>query len=390
MTTIWLIALSGLTAVYAAALAYLKRGLRGLGENQAQAKKLPTVTVIVSARNEALHIGRLFECLKAQDYPPELLEFCIVDDRSEDSTFARIEAFARECPRVIPLRIHDTVPHLAPKKRAIDLAIRRSRGEVLLLTDADAQPGPQWVRRIAGLFGDDVAMVCAYAAYRPRATRLQRLLALDFFSLAAVGAAGIGAGRALTCAGSNLAYRRKTYYAVGGFEKIAAVVSGDDDLFLHEVQRQRVGRILYLPDPAATVDTSPPETLRQFFWQRVRFASKGRYYARSFTAGLVAVYGLNLLLGGGSMLSLLLGDWMWLMVIGVLWIVKASAEYAFLSEAAEIFGETALLKFFLPAAVLHPFYVIIFAALGQFLTFRWKGERFVRRLSSQKVADVAP
>jgi cellulose synthase/poly-beta-1,6-N-acetylglucosamine synthase-like glycosyltransferase len=318
----------------------------------------------------------------------ELLEFCIIDDRSSDSTFAHIEAFAQELPNVKPLRITGTVPHVAPKKRAIDLGIRRSSGEIILVTDADTRPGENWVRSFATRFSDDVAMICGYSPYHPRRNFWQKVLALEYFSLAAVSAAGIGIGMPLTCTGSNIAYRRRAYYAIGGFEKIASFISGDDDLLLHEMHQRGAGRILYLPQPAAAAKTRPPESWQQFFWQRIRFASKGRHYKAKMTAGLVAVYVMNVLLGGGLLAALALGQWPLLGGILAVWTAKASIELIFLKRAAGLFGEKRLLRHFPVSSLMHPFYIILFGVLGQFMSFRWKGERYRRKLAAKSTTGA--
>ncbi|MCI0698775.1 glycosyltransferase, partial [candidate division KSB1 bacterium] len=359
MPTTLLILLACLVLLYVITLFYFYRGFRFLNYPRHDGNPLPTVSVIIPARNEAHHIDELFKSLRRQNYPPELLEFCIIDDRSDDETFARIETGARELKNVIPLRIIDTVPHVAPKKRAIDLGIRRSSGEIILVTDADCRPGENWVRSFATRFSSDVVMVCGYAPYHPRRSFLHKLLALDFFSLAAVSAAGIGIGVPLTCAGGNLAYRRRAYYAIGGFEKIASFISGDDDLLLHEMHHRRVGKILYVPEPEAAVQTELPHSWRQFFWQRIRFASKSRHYDPKMTAALAAVYFMNLLLGCGLLASLALGKWPWLGGILFLWAIKALAELILLKRSAHLFGEQQLLLYLPLANILHPFYIIL-------------------------------
>jgi len=388
MPTTLFILLACLVLLYVSTLFYFCRGFRFLNYPFGDAQPLPTVSVIVPARDEAHHIDELFKNLKRQNYPSELLEFCIIDDRSSDATFARIEACAKEAPNVIPLRINDTVLHVAPKKRAIDLGIRRSSGEIILVTDADCRPGENWVRSFATRFSSDVAMVCGYAPYHPRRSFLHKLLALEFFSLAAVSAAGIGISVPLTCAGGNLAYRRRAYYAIGGFEKIASFISGDDDLLLHEMHRRRIGKILYMPEPEAAVQTELPRSWRQFFWQRIRFASKSRHYDAKMTVALVAIYFMNLLFGCGLLASLALGKWSWLGAILFLWAIKALAEFILLKRAANFFGEQHLLRHLPAANILHPFYIILFGALGQFMSFRWKGERFRRKLTTDSVAGV--
>jgi cellulose synthase/poly-beta-1,6-N-acetylglucosamine synthase-like glycosyltransferase len=381
--------LTALLILYIMALFYLRRGLLFQNHPIDQNRRLPSVSVIVPARNEAHHIKQLCACLQKQNYPTSFLEFCIVDDRSTDETFARIEAFAANCPQLKALQVFDTLPHMAPKKRAIDLGIRRSQGEIVMITDADTAPGPDWVRHFATRFADDVAMICGYSPYHPRESFWQKILALEYFSLAAVSAAGIGAGWPLTCTGSNLAYRRAAYYAIGGFEKIASFVSGDDDLLLHEMHRRRVGRILYLAEPEAAAPTAPPISWQQFFWQRIRFASKGRHYAPGFTASLVAVYLMNLLLVTGAATTLVVGKLSWLGVTATLWVVKSLAEFIFLRHAATIFMEQSLLRYFFIASVLHPFYILLFGAIGQFLSFQWKGVRYQRRLRAAQTASAA-
>jgi cellulose synthase/poly-beta-1,6-N-acetylglucosamine synthase-like glycosyltransferase len=231
-------------------------------------------------------------------------------------------------------------------------------------------------------------MVCGHSPYHPRQTFLQKILALDFFSLAAVSAAGIGIDMPLTCTGGNLAYRRRAYYAIGGFEKIASFVSGDDDLLLHEMHRHKPGKILYLTEPAAAVPTAPPASWRQFFWQRIRFASKGMHYKSRMTVGLVAAYVMNFLLAAGPLAAVVLGKWNLLGSLLALWSAKAVIELLFLQRAAQLFGENRLLRYFFIASILHPFYITVFGALGQFMSFRWKGERFQRTLATDPVTGA--
>ncbi len=383
-----LVILTTLVILYIISLHYLHQGMLFLNHPIDRNRRLPSVSVIVPTRNEAHHIEQLCACLQKQNYPTSLLEFFIVDDRSTDETFARIEAFAAGSPQIKALQIVDTLPHIAPKKRAIDLGIRRSHGEIVMITDADTAPGPDWVHRFATRFTDDAAMICGYSPYHPRESFLQKILALEYFSLAAVSAAGIGAGLPLTCTGSNLAYRRRAYYAIGGFEKIASFVSGDDDLLLHEMHRRRAGRVLYLAEPEAAAPTAPPNSWQQFFWQRVRFASKGRHYAPGFTASLVAVYLMNLLLVTGAATALVAGKLSWLGLAAGLWAAKSLAEFIFLRHAAIIFVEQSLLRHFFIACVLHPFYILLFGALGQFLSFRWKGDRYQRRMRATQPASA--
>ncbi|MEX2088933.1 MAG: glycosyltransferase, partial [Bacteroidota bacterium] len=99
--------------------------------------ELPSVSLVVAARNEAHNLPRLLHCLFAQEYPAGKLEIIVVDDRSEDGSWTILQKAAEEHPRFRALRVTDLLPDFAPKKRALDLGIRSASGDIILLTDAD-------------------------------------------------------------------------------------------------------------------------------------------------------------------------------------------------------------------------------------------------------------
>lgn len=382
--TVFLFVFIGLAVFSAAALMILRNGLRKLSDQVSQGeshRSLLSVSIIVAARNEARNLPRLLSCLAAQDYPSDLLEIIIVDDRSEDETWSLLEEAAHRHARIIPLRVVDVLPGVAPKKRALDLAIRSAQGEIILLTDADCTPPPTWARTMVRYYQDGVAGVVGYSPYRfdvPVPALLKGMLALDYFSLFAVAAASSGYGRTLTASGTNFSYRKQVYLDAGGFESIKQWISGDDDLFLHEVQRKQLGRFVFALDPRAYVPAAAPTGWRQFWNQRIRYASKGRQYGVGMTSGLVAVYLFNLLLVGGVVTGFSVSD-DWLLSAGALWFAKILLEASFLSHAAELFQEQHLLRYFIPTAIVHPVYIILFGFLGLFAGFRWKGEVFERK-----------
>lgn len=374
-----------LTFFYLIILLWLSLGLRRLKKTpQSPHHGFPTVTLIVCAKNEESRLPRLLQTLAQQNYPAGKLEICLVDDRSTDRTGELIAAFAAEHHNVIPLRISDTLPNFAPKKRAIDTAIRHTNSEIILLTDADAEPGPQWILEMARAFTPEVVMVCGYSPYWPRTTFWQKILALEYFSHAAVAAGGSGHGRPLTCTGSNMAYRRDAYFRIGGFNGIAHWISGDDDLLLHKMQKAGIGRIHYLATPAAHASVRPPNSWREFQAQRTRYASKSLHYEPIMTFALALFFLLNLLLSAGLLAFGMNGG----QVLPAI-LIKALGEFLYLRQAAKIFGEKNLFAVFPIAALLHPFYVIYFAVRGQLTRFNWRGENFAARQPQPLAESIA-
>jgi cellulose synthase/poly-beta-1,6-N-acetylglucosamine synthase-like glycosyltransferase len=381
-----------LTLFYLSLLLWLGFGLRRL-ENSKDAvetpeKHLPTVALVVCAKNEEQRLPKLLRALSQQDYPSGKLEICLVDDRSTDRTGAIIENFTVTHSNAIHVRIDDTVTHFAPKKRAIDTAIRHTTGDIILLTDADAEPGPRWIHEMARAFKPNVVMVCGYSPYGPRQTFGQKILALEYFSHAAVAAGGAGRGRPLTCTGSNMAYRRDAYWRIGGFNGIAHWISGDDDLLLHKMHKARIGEIRYAAHPAAHAPVRPPNTWKEFHSQRTRYASKSLHYEPALTLSLGLVYLLNALICAG-LFSVIFAGWKFFVPTLFIGLLKAMGEYLYLRRAAKLFGETKLLSIFPIAALLHPFYVVYFATRGQSAKFNWRDEKFTARRNTELAETLA-
>src|SRR5580692_11301398 len=86
----YLIAAAGiLLLVYALLIFYYHRSWDQIPQLSESLKDtMPTikVSVIIPARNEALHIGKCLDSLLAQTYPKECMEIVVVNDFSTDNT----------------------------------------------------------------------------------------------------------------------------------------------------------------------------------------------------------------------------------------------------------------------------------------------------------------
>ncbi len=380
-----------LTAFYLLALAAMHRGFARLQRDVAELEQkpapaeLPTVAIVIAARNEQDNLPALLDSLKLLEYPAEKLEICIIDDRSQDRSREILRRAQAEISRLTVLHIDDLLANVAPKKRAISMGIEATKGEVILLTDADCTPPPTWVRAMVAHYRDaQVALVPGYSSYRfvrPAPALVQGMLALENFSNAALAAASTPLHHPITACGCNLSYRRSTWEQAGGFGELNRWVSGDDDLFVHKVAQNKIGRFSYAFSPQACVPQAAPQTFRQFWNQRIRHASKSRIYDPGMIAGLLAVYFVNVFVFLGSlsfafMPKLAVGA-------GLAWALKAAAEGLFLHRVARAFGEQHLLRWFVPAQLVHPLYVMVFGCLGLFARFQWKEDSYEKKTKAE-------
>jgi len=96
-------------------------------------------TVIFSSYNGARRLVRTLDSLVAQDLPQDRWELIAVDNNSSDDTLAVLGGYEGRLPIVV-LR-HD-VPG---KSGAVNAAIARARGELIVFTDDDIEAEPHWL-----------------------------------------------------------------------------------------------------------------------------------------------------------------------------------------------------------------------------------------------------
>ena len=147
---LWLAVLTA--AVSAAVFAELARGGRRLRHlhllPRPDPREVPTVSVVVAARDEERGIAPALRSLLAQE--GAAIEVIAVDDRSGDATGAILDRTAATDPRLRVLHVAELPEGWLGKNHALWLGAQSARGELLLFTDADVVMEPDAVARAAG------------------------------------------------------------------------------------------------------------------------------------------------------------------------------------------------------------------------------------------------
>lgn len=112
----------------------------------------PLVTIQVATYNEGVVVSRLLDsCLKL-NYPADKLEIVIVDD-STDETINIIRDYERRYyPRI---KVIHRAERSGYKAGALNEALKRSRGDFILILDADSVPEQDFLRKTIPLFFAD-------------------------------------------------------------------------------------------------------------------------------------------------------------------------------------------------------------------------------------------
>jgi cellulose synthase/poly-beta-1,6-N-acetylglucosamine synthase-like glycosyltransferase len=176
------------------------------------------------------------------------------------------------------------------------------------------------------------------------------------------------------CNGANLAYEKKVFYEVNGFEGIDQIASGDDMLLMHKIQKVYPTKTMFLKSPEIIIETKPAATLKEFFNQRIRWASKaGKYTDKKIISVLILVYLLNAWIFILAISSFFFTKAFFLFLISIA--LKTIVELFFLYPVAKFFNKQKLLWWFIPAQPFHILYTLIAGWLGNFGSYEWKGRK---------------
>lgn len=356
---------------YSILIIYYWQGWRSIPEFISPAKDLQIkISVIIPARNEEKNIGKLLAALQQQTYPESLFEVIVIDDHSTDKTIEVVRRYPEV--RLLQLKEDDINSY---KKKAIETGIAAAKGELIVTTDADCLPAQQWLKTVAAFKKEkNAAFITAPVVYENNSSLLQVFQALDFLVLQGITGASVYKGSMTMCNGANLGYEKKAFDEVNGFSGIGQIASGDDMLLMYKIKRKYPGQIHYLKSKKAIVSTQPMKTWREFFNQRIRWASKAKHYddKRIFWV-LLLVYLFNL-----SFLALLIAGFFnyhyWFCLLGS-WIAKTIIEFPFVYSVASFFNKRSLLNYFFFFQPLHIVYIILSGLWGQFGKYEWKGRR---------------
>jgi len=266
---IFLILVSGYFIISVAVVIGVKKTFLQLSDEQ-----LPTVSIIVAARNEENNILTCLQSLNNLIYPDDKLEIIIIDDASSDSTMKIISSFihGKLKFRVIHQEENDSAI-LKGKVRAMAEGIKIANGEIILTTDADCTVSPLWAKTIASYYVGNVGVVNGFTSQTVKDS-FSGMQAIDFVYLLFIAAGTINLGKPVSCIGNNMSFRKKAYEETGGFENLPFSVT-EDFLLLNSIHKLKKYEVIYPLNQDALVVSKPASSFGELFKQKKRWAVGG-------------------------------------------------------------------------------------------------------------------
>lgn len=330
-------------------------------------------TIIIPARNEAANIKACVDSILKQDYPLNAFEVIVIDDFSEDDTAFIVQALQQQYSNLQLMRLADYFKPAdlnAFKKKAIEKAVSHAKGDWIITTDADCVVPSRWLSLYNQyILKEKPVFVAAPVMFIKTKGILNQFQLLDFLALQGISAAAVGAGKHSMSNGANLAFEKSAFIAVGGYQGVDHIASGDDMFLMHKMKKTLAKPIGYLYHPAAIVLTAAMTTWKDFIMQRIRWSSKARYYDdKSIIWVLCLVYLFNF----SFLIMLLVGDFSSLLIALAF---KTFFELLLLDPVARFYKLQGELRYFVLYQPLHISYNIIAGFFGQIKTYTWKGRK---------------
>ena len=325
------------------------------------------VSVIIPFRNEERLIAACISALIAQQECDSNVEFILVDDDSDDSSFLLVQKLIEGDSRFSLLKTNGS-----GKKDAIRSAIHIAKFEFIATLDADCIVGDKWMRQIREelKFSDCDFLILPVFVQRPT-NFLGDLAYTEWLSLVSVTGGSALGKNALMCNGANLVFRKKLYQLYNRPSEHS--VSSGDDMFLM-IEAKKVGKVSYGPSKDLIALTHLPASFKKFIDQRVRWAGK----SKSLSDRFIMLFGGLILLLQLSLLTLLLFGILdninWLYFFGLLGI-KLIFEFRLLTAMSRVFNMPWSFTSFLVMSLLHPFYTIFVALYSLVYKPGWKGRK---------------
>jgi cellulose synthase/poly-beta-1,6-N-acetylglucosamine synthase-like glycosyltransferase len=279
--------------------------------------QLPRYSVLVPIYDEAAIVPDLIAALGAIDYPRDRLEIFLILESVDAETRAAVAATSLPS-HIVPVVVPDGSPRTKP--RALNYALRRATGDLVVIYDAEDVPEPDQLRRAAKLLATDPKLGCVQArlnVLNDTETWLTRQFAIEYTVLFDCLLPTLDRlGLPVPLGGTSNHFSRAVLEEVGAWDPFN--VTEDADLGIRLARAGWTVKVL-----ASTTWEEAPANFKTWLKQRTRWL-KGwmqtylvhmrapRRTARDL--GWLRFFGLQVLMGG-LILSALVHPWFYVVAI---------------------------------------------------------------------------
>ncbi|MHA7130942.1 glycosyltransferase [Algoriphagus namhaensis] len=237
-----------------------------------QSASPPSVSILISCRNEEKLLPQLLRSLDGLHYSGEW-DIWIADDQSSDDTGQIIQSWcARSAHRnFVSISTEEAGSyHTNGKANALAILCKQAKGDLLFFTDADCEVPHTWIESAGRSFPKDLGMMIGITRVKADSV-FGRFQEVDWWHTLGIVKVLNDLGLGLTGLGNNMVVSRHALEKSGGFENLPDSLT--EDLALCRSLLDHGFAVGQQVDSSVLVTTKAEERLSSFLAQRKRWLS---------------------------------------------------------------------------------------------------------------------
>ncbi|HUR31781.1 MAG TPA: glycosyltransferase, partial [Saprospiraceae bacterium] len=236
------------------------------------------ISIIIVVRNGEKIIEACIQSIFNQQYPTELFELIIIDDRSEDETESIVKNFTNSSLRFFRLIDFPHCVHSpAFKKSGIELGVHQANNELIVVTDSDCTHHGDWLRTISYTHSQYKSVFyTGPVQLKDNNKTLVKMQQMENQALMLVTAAGMRSKLHDIANGANMAFSKQAFQEVGGYQGNYQYASGDDMFLIEKMRKRFPDKIRFIKAKTAIVWTEAKINWESLIKQRIRWSGKNK------------------------------------------------------------------------------------------------------------------
>jgi len=325
-------------------------------------KSRPSVSVIITAKDESSNLEQTLPAILSQDYPD--YEVIVVNNGFTEETDTLLKLLQHDNPHLY----HTFLPERADrdsmrKKMAMTIGIKAAKKDVLLFTEADTIPASnKWIESMMQEMTDDKDVVLGYCYFEKtkrffeRIARFDNLLySLQYLSMALLKKPFTGVYR-------NIAFRKELFFENKGFSHFLNY-EHSEGLFLNYIMTTENAAVALSEDSfvsARLVSKSQWEGIKLYQAKIKRsfrnFKTASRIFSLETSSRLLSY----LLFAAIAAYNIITYNWGVLAICSLIFIIQLWIKLSVIGKSAKYFKAGKFWFSFIIVDLLQPFYNLIF------------------------------
>lgn len=240
------------------------------------------VSVVICARNEALHLWDNLPAILKQSYNDKnglpMFEVVVVNDRSDDDTSNILSELKEDYNHLVVVTINEAGSNgLTGKKNALYQGVIASNNDFLVFTDADCIPASdKWIENMVRPLLHGKEIVAGYGGYNKTSGLLNQFIRWETMHTFLLYSTYVLAKIPYMAVGRNMACTKEVFLKASETALWKKLPYGDDDMLI-AVAATDTNMAIVCNEQAFTY-SEPMDTWQDWIAQKQRHLSTGKYY----------------------------------------------------------------------------------------------------------------